>query len=77
MPVPAHDLLDVQGVDAPMGDLNLKLTNALGQVLHFESHHHNGGTFKTRMDIANLARGLYFLEVRGESGRYIAKVIKD
>lgn len=76
-PVPAHDLLDVQGMDAPMGDLSLKVTNALGQVLHSESHHHNGGTFKTRMDIAQLARGLYFLEVRGESGRYIAKVIKD
>jgi PKD repeat protein len=75
-PVPTHEHLLVTALDAPAGDLRLRLVNTLGQVLLVRDHAHVGGNLQTRLDLGTLPTGIYFLEVRGETGRYVAKVIK-
>lgn len=76
-PVPMRDLVSVNAKDAPAGALHLRIINTLGQTLMAHDFVHVGGNLQQRFDVGALSRGIYFIEVRGESGRFVAKVIKD
>jgi PKD repeat protein len=75
-PNPARDLLMVAAKDAAAGNLRLRLTNTLGQTLLMRDRNHAGGLFQERLDLSTLADGIYYLEVRGETGRFVSKVVK-
>jgi PKD repeat protein len=76
-PIPAHDLLVLTAQDAPAGALRMRLMNTLGQLLMERTLAHQGGNLQERLDVNALPKGIYYLEVRGEAGSFVAKVIKE
>lgn len=76
-PIPAHDLLVLTAQNAGAGKLQLRLMNTLGQLLVERDLTHLGGDLQERFDISALPKGVYYLEVRSETGHFVAKCIKE
>jgi hypothetical protein len=65
-PNPAREYVNVAVVQAP-ADLNIRLINAFGQVIHQAQV--KGGTSKTfTLDVADYPKGTYLLQVTGADG---------
>ncbi len=74
-PNPVHDRANIyiQGVSA--SNLNLRLSNALGQVFIEQTHNlHNGG-LKTSLNLEPLTSEIHLLEVEGGGIRLTEKII--
>jgi PKD repeat protein len=76
-PIPARDVLQVSAVDAGTGPVQLRVMNALGQILMERAEDHAGGGLQTELDVRGLANGIYYLEVRTELGVFAVKVVKE
>ena len=59
------------------GKLQLRLMNALGQILLERSIVHEGGALQQQLDLNALPVGIYYLNVRNDHGSFVAKVIKE
>jgi PKD repeat protein len=76
-PIPTHDLLKISAQDAGAGMMQLRLMNALGQILLERGINHAGGALQQQLDLSALPSGIYYLSVRNDQGSFVAKVIKE
>ena len=67
-PNPAQDFITIEA----QGDVRYGLYNPIGQCVV-------AGTFRDKAQIAtsNLAQGLYYLHLHGESGTHVEKVVVE
>jgi PKD repeat protein len=76
-PIPARDVLQVSAVDAGTGPVQMRIMNALGQLLMEKTETHAGGSLQSLFDVRMLASGVYYLEVRTDLGGFTVKVVKE
>lgn len=72
-PVPAKDFLNVDMKSALSGDQELLLLDMQGRVIQRVS----GPGATHRMDVQDLDAGIYFLQLRSESGTTAKKIVKE
>jgi hypothetical protein len=76
-PNPVESLMRVRVSGLPAGQLQLRLRNVLGQSLWENSLMHHGNTLEMQVDMQNLAKGMYFVELESEGRRWVQKVLRD
>lgn len=75
-PNPAHDQLNVV-VSLPAQDnINLQLTNSVGQMV-FEKQVNNTNNISTSIDVKDLPAGIYLLTIKTQNGVRVEKLMKD
>ncbi len=63
-PNPANDQVQLQLETAAKGPVNVKVMNALGQVIHEESHPNGSSRFRKTLSLAKLPAGMYLVQVQ-------------
>ena len=74
-PNPSNDMVSISG-QASVSNLDLKLFSATGQVVNSTNASVIGGLFKVELNISNLSKGVYFLQVTSNNAESYFKVIK-
>ncbi len=75
-PVPAKDKLNINYVLRHSGNTEIKITNLLGQTSKIITLGYEvSGTYRTELPVNDLARGVYFVEVKNEFERKLKKFV--
>jgi hypothetical protein len=74
-PNPASDKLNISFDVENTQSLSIRLTDANGKTVYTETLSAFSGTFEKSLDVARMAKGIYFLNVTGDKGIYNRKVI--
>jgi Zn-dependent metalloprotease len=75
-PNPAKDFINVTGITSTRNDGKLFVTNAIGQVLISEKISIQNNSYKTKLSVANLPCGVYFITLEFEGKKSISKFSK-
>jgi hypothetical protein len=73
-PNPAQDRLFLQLDQSPTLSMHVTLLNALGQKIKATQEWPAGGPAKLEISVAELATGMYFLQIETEKGTWTHKV---
>ena len=73
-PNPTHDQFTLEFTRFPDGPITTRLVNPLGQIV-WQSLPASINRLKTQHSVAEVASGLYFLEVIGEEGQGVVKML--
>lgn len=73
-PNPADENIVINFSDLQLGSINLKIINALGEVVQECSFSHKAG--EHHIDIKNVAKGNYFIEIKANDGVYRSTFVK-
>lgn len=77
-PVPAKDILRVTYAFAKAGNVQLRITNALGQTIRTQqAGMQAAGAHTTELVLYDVAAGMYFAEVRTETERRVKRFVKE
>ena len=74
-PNPAHKKLDIQLETTLRESLQFRLINLHGQRVFQQDWQIDPGMNRLNLDVASLARGVYWAELTGESGKVVRKII--
>jgi hypothetical protein len=77
MPNPAKNNFVIEINNVETGNLNITLTNIVGDVVLSETVVKDSNSFKHSVNVSHLARGIYFLNIRSGNNNAIRKVIID
>ena len=58
-------------------DLQINVVNMLGQVVYTENRNQFVGTYNEKIDLSNLATGVYSIQIRLGDGIYVARFINN
>ena len=73
-PNPTNAILNVDMINVSDGNYTFLVTNILGETLHIEDHCINGET-SLRVDLSNLDKGAYILEIISSQQIYTERII--
>ena len=76
-PVPANNVLNVQYELLNPGNSELNVSNMLGQTLTTEKGEDIPGKYQMKIDLSNLASGIYFVELKTGSNRIVKRFVKE
>jgi hypothetical protein len=62
-PVPAISTLDVKLANDDMGKLTLRMTDFNGKIVFLKNYDKQTHDWQQRLDVANLASGVYFVDL--------------
>lgn len=71
-PVPAQNYVNVAVTSGLHSDLNVRVTDLQGRTLVTEVIPSSQDML--RLDVANFSKGIYFVEVTGENGRFVQRI---
>jgi hypothetical protein len=74
-PNPSNGLLTLNYKDAGSKDINIRILDVQGRLMTQEKHNLTTGMFTKTYDLNNYPKGIYMIEVSGNSGRTYQKVI--
>jgi len=74
-PNPVDNLLNISFNIDQTQSFDIKLISATGQVVYNEKTQDFTGQYLNRIDISNFAKGVYFLNMRSETGTVNKKVV--
>ena len=74
-PNPSKGLVNIQFTSTAIKDINIRVTNLLGEVMFEDELIHFKGSYKTNIDLANQPKGIYLLEIETNTGRVNNKLI--
>jgi len=69
-PIPASDILNIRGLDYDKDAANVVMMDAAGRVVSTVS---SNGQITQRLDISNLAQGVYFIELHDTQAQVIGR----
>ena len=75
-PNPTNDVLNIEGKILTNGNVDIIVTNALGQNLKKDVIKVNSNSLQTQISMSEFASGIYFIVVGSESGKQVFKVSK-
>ncbi|MGZ3900839.1 MAG: T9SS type A sorting domain-containing protein, partial [Bacteroidia bacterium] len=76
-PNPSFGRFSIESNNLNPCNLNVVITNSLGQKVYLESTHHVQGHYFKSFDFINLSKGIYFVEIKTDSERTIKKIILE
>ena len=76
-PNPATSVLNVKITDELAQDVTAEIVDITGKVLSVEQFSHNGGTQQQTLNISNLAKGIYLLNLKTQNGTRTCKFIVE
>ena len=59
-----------------MSQLFIKMTDITGKVMVTKSIAPNSSNYSDKIDMSNMASGIYFVEVKNAQGKEVIKVLK-
>ncbi len=74
-PNPFHDFIDIQIKNDNSETFYVKITDIRGKILQ-EQEIYSTGNYSTRLNVADLPKGMYFLQIANDKGQLIRKIIK-
>ncbi len=74
-PNPTEGMLNVSFETEDANGLEVRITNAVGQVVFTDARNYFNGTYRNTIDVSNLAAGNYMLQVLTEKGMLNTKVV--
>ncbi|MFN8395759.1 MAG: T9SS type A sorting domain-containing protein [Bacteroidia bacterium] len=76
-PNPAKDRVVVTSEFDAAQDVRVSLVSLMGQVMFQNDYSSVSGSFRQTLDLSTLARGVYFLQVEGASGKYVSRLVVE
>ena len=74
-PNPANGLFNVAVSELPSGPTQMEVSDLAGRSLWKSTLQANGGVWQGAIDLRSLAKGVYYLRVRGESYSGVRKLV--
>ena len=74
-PNPFHDFIDIELKNAHSETFYVKIVDIRGEILH-QREIYSTGNYTTRLDVADLPSGMYFLQITNDNGQIIRKITK-
>lgn len=76
-PNPASSVLNVNLTNETNGQLSFKVTDMTGKVISVENVENYGGELHHTINVSNLAKGMYILNIESKQGKNIRKFIVE
>jgi uncharacterized repeat protein (TIGR01451 family) len=76
-PNPANDRITLDGMTGSDNDLTVRFLDLRGQVVRTDRFHNAGNRISRTYDIGELAAGVYFVEMSGDSGRRVFRLVVE
>lgn len=76
-PNPVADHLNLTFFSEKAETIGCQITDMSGKVVKSESFQHNGGLFEERINVGNLAKGIYMIHIQTEKGCSVEKFIRQ
>jgi hypothetical protein len=76
-PNPATGLVYLHLVDSTLGPVQVSIMDMQGRLLRVWEYQKQGIVWDQSVDVAGLAPGLYALQIRGLTTRYVRTVLKE
>ncbi|HWY37165.1 MAG TPA: N-acetylmuramoyl-L-alanine amidase [Bacteroidia bacterium] len=76
-PNPAHNKINIIYALNQGGPVSIDITDVTGNVVIRETDIKAAGKHEQELDIANLAKGIYFVQVGTSNGKKVLKLVKD
>ena len=76
-PNPASSLLNIDLTADVEGQLTFKVMDMTGKVISVESLENYGGELHHSLNVSNLAKGMYILNIESQQGKNIRKFIVE
>ena len=76
-PNPVADQLSLTFFSEKAGTIGCQITDMSGKVVKSESFQHNGGLFEEKINVSELAKGIYMLHIQTEKGCSVEKFIRQ
>jgi len=74
-PNPSEGLLIIEYTSIQNSDLTLNLIDVLGQYVHLDTKKSFTGEYKNQIDLANYAKGVYFINIKLNNQNHYKKLI--
>jgi len=74
-PNPSQGLLIIEYTSIQNSDLTVNLINVLGQYVHLDTKKSFTGEYKNQIDLANYAKGVYFINIKLNNQNHYKKLI--
>jgi hypothetical protein len=76
-PNPAHDVVQVSIDMRSGGEVKIRLTNQLGQIVKSQTFLQQGGVQQRTIDLKGLTAGVYFVEAESEGYKIVRKLVVE
>ena len=74
-PNPATSFLNVEVISDEAQQFNASVVDMMGKTVYVDQLNHAGGTGMYKIDVNNLAKGVYFLHLNSENGSTVQKIV--
>nr|NQU91783.1 C10 family peptidase [Bacteroidota bacterium] len=76
-PNPVKDLLTVTFTTVPVDEVSLSINTLTGVKVYTETLTNFNGYYNNKLDLSSLAKGIYFLNIRCETGNIVKKIVVE
>ena len=74
-PNPATSFVNVEVISDKAQQFNASMVDMMGKTVYVDQINHDGGTGMYKINVNNLAKGVYFLHLNSENGSTVQKIV--
>ncbi|MCR4826000.1 MAG: T9SS type A sorting domain-containing protein, partial [Bacteroidales bacterium] len=74
-PNPATSFVNVEVTSDEVQHFNASVVDMMGKTVYVDQFNHDGGTGLYKINVNNLAKGVYFLHLNSENGKSVQKIV--
>ena len=74
-PNPASSFVNVEVTSDKAQQFNASMVDMMGKTVYVDQFNHDGGTGMYKINVNNLAKGVYFLHLNNENGSTVQKIV--
>ena len=74
-PNPASSFVNVEVISDKAQQFNASMVDMMGKTVYVDQFNHDGGTGMYKINVNNLAKGVYFLHLNSENGSTVQKIV--
>lgn len=74
-PNPATSFVNVEVTSDKAQQFNASVVDMMGKTVYVDQFNHDGGTGTYKINVNNLAKGVYFLHLNSENGQSVQKIV--
>ena len=74
-PNPATSFVNIEVTSDKAQQFNASVVDMMGKTVYIDQFNHDGGSGIYKINVNNLAKGVYFLHLNSENGQSVQKIV--